>query len=541
MSVAVLAWIGFVSHTRCGILNSSALGLISPYDTSLITALFRPSCDLIFPILTTNPFLPHPDPARETPKDLLASHAKMPFGLKKSDKDGDLDSQKKSLFGSRSKVSKSGSPAHASSNPYAVPAQSSGNDNPYANQGSSNPYVNQAQNDPYMNSSASVQSSQLPTSSMGNLSISSQSTAPPAYGHGNGPAPNRYDKSPVPQGGYGGASQARYGREQAHYDGYGSDPYGTSSGPSQSRAGGYGGLGRTNSNETTTTNAGRDALFGDAEQRAASRPLDPYAVLQDADNSYSNTGGHDSVGMPGGYGAGPARELTAEEQEEEDVQAAKQEIRFIKQQDISSTRNARRIAEQAEATGRETLARLGAQGERIHNTERNLDMASNQNRLAEEKARELKTLNRSMFAVHVANPFTAKKREEAANAIALEKHQAERRQADATRAEAYSSTSRQQQQQRDLNGNVVRANANRNLADRAKYQFEADSEDDEMENEIEDNLDAIHRGARTLNQLGKAMGNEIDSQNKHIDRIINKTDKVDDQIAVNRARLDRIR
>lgn len=53
--------------------------------------------------------------------------------------------------------------------------------------------------------------------------------------------------------------------------------------------------------------------------------------------------------------------------------------------------------------------------------------------------------------------------------------------------------------------------------------------------------DAIHRGARTLNMLGKAMGEEIDTQNKHIDRIINKTDKVDDQIAVNRARLDRIR
>jgi hypothetical protein len=52
---------------------------------------------------------------------------------------------------------------------------------------------------------------------------------------------------------------------------------------------------------------------------------------------------------------------------------------------------------------------------------------------------------------------------------------------------------------------------------------------------------AIHRGATVLNALGKAMGAEIDSQNKHIDRIIKKTDKVDDQIAVNRARLDRIR
>ena len=53
--------------------------------------------------------------------------------------------------------------------------------------------------------------------------------------------------------------------------------------------------------------------------------------------------------------------------------------------------------------------------------------------------------------------------------------------------------------------------------------------------------DAIHRGAKTLNALGKAMGEEIKSQNKHIDRITAKTDKVDDQIAVNRARLDRIR
>jgi len=44
-----------------------------------------------------------------------------------------------------------------------------------------------------------------------------------------------------------------------------------------------------------------------------------------------------------------------------------------------------------------------------------------------------------------------------------------------------------------------------------------------------------------MNALGKAMGKEIESQNKHIDRITTKTDKVDDQIAVNRARLDRIR
>ena len=418
----------------------------------------------------------------------------MPFGLgkDKKDKDGDLEAKKSSLFGGRSK-GKSSSPAPASSNPYAVPPAGS---DPYA-KSSGNPYANQSNNDPYAKSASSL--TQPPTSSFGSLSISGDKGAPPpAYASsGNGPAPNRYDKSPVPSGGYGGGPSQRpgYGGQGNSYGqvgGYGSDPYGNGQQPSQSRygAGGYGGLGRTNSNETMNTQVGRDALFGDAATRAQNRPPAQEGQLPPAggDASYSNTGGYDSTEMPGGYGSGPPRELTAEEQEEEDVQTAKQEIRFIKQQDVASTRNARRIAEQAEQTGRETLARLGAQGERIHNTERNLDMASNQNRLAEEKARELKTLNRSMFAVHVANPFTANKREQAANAIALDKHQAERRQADATRAEAYSTTARHQAQQRDLSGNVVRQNNSKSLADRAKYQFEADSEDDEMENEIDDNL-----------------------------------------------------
>lgn len=251
-------------------------------------------------------------------------------------------------------------------------------------------------------------------------------------------------------------------------------------------------MGRSNSQETTTTDAGRNALFGDAPQRAQKKPAEPaYQPAQDSSygsgGGYTASGGYDSTEMPGGYGSAPPRELTAEEQEEEDVQAAKNEIRFIKQQDVASTRNARRAADHAEQVGRETLARLGQQGERIHNTERNLDMASNQSSLAAEKARELKTLNRSMFAVHVANPFTAKRRDQAALDIALDKHQRERQQAEDTRAEAYSSVDRQQRAARDLRGNGSKAGG-RNLADRAKYQFEADSEDEAMENEIDDNL-----------------------------------------------------
>lgn len=61
-----------------------------------------------------------------------------------------------------------------------------------------------------------------------------------------------------------------------------------------------------------------------------------------------------------------------------------------------------------------------------------------------------------------------------------------------------------------------------------------------MENEIDSNLDQLHGAAKRLNNLGKAMGTELDAQKKTIDRVTEKTDRVDDQIVMNRARLDRI-
>jgi hypothetical protein len=54
-------------------------------------------------------------------------------------------------------------------------------------------------------------------------------------------------------------------------------------------------------------------------------------------------------------------------------------------------------------------------------------------------------------------------------------------------------------------------------------------------------IDALHGAAKRLNQLSRAMGDEADTQNVHLARVGDKTDKVDDQIAMNRARLDRFK
>ena len=111
----------------------------------------------------------------------------------------------------------------------------------------------------------------------------------------------------------------------------------------------------------------------------------------------------------------------------------------------------------------------------------------------------------------------------------MDTHRREREERDNTRAAAWSSKARKDAQGRELRGDGP-AGGRRNLAERSKYQFEADSEDDAMEDEIDSNLDALHGAAGRLKGLGQAMGREVDAQNKHIDRITGKTDKVDDQV-----------
>lgn len=66
---------------------------------------------------------------------------------------------------------------------------------------------------------------------------------------------------------------------------------------------------------------------------------------------------------------GPERRRTPPPGEEgdEDVEGIKQQLRYTKQESVNSTRNALRVAREAEETARNTLVRLGDQsGKLIH-------------------------------------------------------------------------------------------------------------------------------------------------------------------------------
>ncbi|MCJ1411608.1 Protein transport protein S9 plasma membrane t-SNARE [Ptychographa xylographoides] len=447
------------------------------------------------------------------------------FGFGKKS-DGDEDPNRLALFGSKSK-GKSPTPTPSANNPYAQ--------NPYAQ-----PQNSSIPPDPYTQAKMKVYAPESQTGyPVQDNRYGADSRGP--MDNKNGSANGNGGRHGTPQNGYAGGGYGAQG-------GYGTDRYGnaaaTQSQNTASRygAGGYGGMGGAGAYDDDADDM-RDTLFGGAKDRLKQKgPQSGSSGQQPPPYEEGSAMGGSSVGQSQGYQPYQERQLTAEEEEDEDVRATKNEMRFMKQGDVSSTRNALRMAQEAEETGRDTLARLGAQGEHIHNTEKNLDLSHNQNRLAEDKAKELKKLNSSMFAVHVANPFTAGSRREARDQAVLDKHLDQRDQREATRREAYQSHQRLHQTFKELQPGTPGYGQARgaNLADRAKYQFEPDSDDEEMENEIDSNLDALGGAAGRLNALARATGREVDAQNQLLDRIADKTDRVDIGIASNRAKLDRI-
>lgn len=457
------------------------------------------------------------------------------FSLKKGDDED--DSSRLALFGSRSSKSKSPAPVPPSQNPYAqaaIPAD---------------PYTKAK-----MTAGIGPPSDQRAApggmqSSFGGLPGPGQQR--PMYGRDN---PHGAESQGGNSGNNGGYGAEKFGNQNGYGGaGSGGNPYArTPQASGTSGQGGYGGLGPSNAYD----DAGRDELFGGARDRLAQRQQNNPSSGP-PDYQYNSAATTNEAGDQS-YGAYGDRQLTAEEEEEEDITATKQEIKFMKQQDVASTRNAIRVAAQAEEMGRNTLARLGAQGERMHNTDRNLDIGNNHVNIAEDRTKELKTLNRSMFAVHVNNPFTAKDRRTRRDEQIMDRHHTEREAREATREAAFRSTQRLNQNFKGLDDVSSGVTTKTSLAERAKYQFEADEEDDAMEGEIDRNLDELAGAAKRLNLLARATGEEVEQQNQLIQNIAEKaslsctrwmnyrltlwqSDRFDDRLHFQTERLKRIR
>ncbi|KAG6028966.1 hypothetical protein E4U41_000521 [Claviceps citrina] len=390
-------------------------------------------------------------------------------------------------------------------------------DNPYAQHGGNDPYADTAKYanvTPYQQARAGTGHDQQQRVS----SVSSNSQDGPIGGYGPGgraPSLGRSDS--------GGSAPPAYGSDRyGSGGGYGSNRYNSPAGGHRG-PGGYGGFGRANND----ADENRDALFSGAQERQAERQAVPsYGQPGPQNESY------------GGYGE--HRQMTEEEQEEAETQGILAQKRQIQQESSSSVSRSVQMARQANEIGQATLARLGAQGERLHNTEKNLDLAANQNKIAQDRAAELKTLNRSMFAVHVNNPFTSRQRQQRADDEVMSRHRAEREQRETTRREAFSANQRLESTFKDIDaaGRPPRAQRKK---DYGKFNLEDEEGADELEDQIDDGLTELEGQVSMMNMVGRAIGKEVDAQNNQIERIMGKSDAVDDATRMNRERLARIR
>lgn len=395
----------------------------------------------------------------------------------------------------------------------------------------SNPYA-QGGEDPYAKPMTAAQASykQYQNAPINGLPGGPRAGGPPGGPRGGmsrGGSDASNETAPPPYNGGGGGG------------GYGNDKYGASGGYGSSRydnsgyekkstrgPGGYGGLGGADQDDN------RDALFGGARERYDQKQQQPPA------NPSSGTyGGSSSYG---GYGA--QRELTAEEQEEEEIDDIKRQIKETKLASANTAENSERIAASAVETALGTYARLGAQHERMINTENLLDKATLSTREADGKTKKLKSMNRSMFAVHVNNPFTAKKRTAEQERMIMEQHQADKNLRETTRAGGFQANARMEAGFKEIEAQRSTDKWQRaSASEKSKYAFEDDSEDDDAENRIDESMARTAGHVSTLNSVAKLMGREIEEQNTRIDRLGEKTDAADMAARLNTERLKRIR
>ncbi|CAL1695905.1 unnamed protein product [Somion occarium] len=215
---------------------------------------------------------------------------------------------------------------------------------------------------------------------------------------------------------------------------------------------------------------------------------------------------------------------------------------------VNSTRNALRLAREAEETARGTLGRLGDQSEKLANTERHLDVSKGHSQRAEDKADELKQLNRSIFRpVITFNKDAKRAAQEAKIQQRYEDEREEREKAMLDIRETQERVGRavtygRRDDDEGIGGRYkTEAQLNARKDQRKRFQFDATASDDELEDELDDNLGEISDMTKRLKAIGTSMGQELDKQNERIGRITEKTDSLDNRIFRNTKKLERIK
>jgi len=178
--------------------------------------------------------------------------------------------------------------------------------------------------------------------------------------------------------------------------------------------------------------------------------------------------------------------------------------------------------------------------QQLHNTEMNLDLAKTHGEQAEDQISHINRVNRSMFVPVAGSPFGRDKRAQKDEEKIMSRYQQQKDTRAATNASGFEGK-QAMKGLRPMGGPMGAPRQKMSVAEKAKFQFEADEEDEAMEDEIDDNLHQLGGAIGRLNMLAKATGGEVDRQNDILKRLDKKTDVIDTQLQKNTHRMEKIK
>lgn len=171
-------------------------------------------------------------------------------------------------------------------------------------------------------------------------------------------------------------------------------------------------------------------------------------------------------------------------------------------------------------------------------------MAKAHNDRAADETKELNALNRSIFRPSFVFNKSGKRDKEEQRI--LNRHNEEAAERGLTRSEQYESRERINGAYREMDRmaeNAAESNSRTRAKgpERAKYQFEATESDNEVEDEIDANLNDMSDVVGRLKALAMASGQEVEAQNRKLERLDPKVAGLSNKITLNTQRLGRIK
>ncbi|KHJ91657.1 HAD hydrolase, family IIA [Oesophagostomum dentatum] len=209
---------------------------------------------------------------------------------------------------------------------------------------------------------------------------------------------------------------------------------------------------------------------------------------------------------------------------EDEADYYEKEIEKYMQESLDSTERSRRHLENSEKIGTQTAQDLLEQREKLERTERNLDEIHRTTQVTQRNLNSLK----SVFGGFFKNKFSRKPPESIPE---MPQSKSASKLAD-TLGDLNSGGSSASFPGVNTSGVPTLSESSRNAIKGTRWEA--------MDNQIDENLDAMSQNLRNLRRLGEDLGREVDEQNQMLDRIQTKADRNDAIVRVQDKQMQKI-